>query len=83
MELKVDFEEYQDLRTTVLSLPKVEDFQKMKKFLDEAVKEFDQDNRQFHADFKNHNEIIRRYDEVLIQKSSRMELKNVQKNTEE
>ena len=41
LDLKVDFEEYQDLRTTVLSLPKVEDFKKMKSFLDEAVSEFD------------------------------------------
>jgi hypothetical protein len=77
LDIKVDFEEYQDLRALVLKLPKVEDFQTMKVFLDEAVTEFSTDNKQFHLDFAKHNEIIRRYDEVLNQKSSKMELKNV------
>jgi hypothetical protein len=49
----------------VLKLPKVEDFENMKIFLDEAVTEFATDNKQFHLDFAKHNEIIRRYDEVL------------------
>lgn len=59
----------------MVSLPKVEDFEKMTKFLEDSVNKYDADNTQFHADINEHNEIIRRYDEVLIQKGSRHELK--------
>jgi hypothetical protein len=46
----------------------------MKKYLKEAVEEMQADNSQFHLDFKKQNEIIRRYDEIMAAKASKIAL---------
>ena len=53
----------------------------MKKYLREAVEEMQADNSQFHKDFKKQNEIIRRYDEIMAAKASKIALQALESQT--
>ena len=66
--------DYLDLKKLTMSLPSVESFENMKSYLKEAVEEMQADNKQFHIDFKKQNEIIRRYDEIMAAKASKIAL---------
>lgn len=64
-DVKVDLEELEEIKDLILQLPKVEDVKSLKKYVSENIENFGSDNKAFHKDFNTHNEIIRRYDEVL------------------
>jgi hypothetical protein len=54
----------------------VEDVEELKNYVTENIENFGSDNREFHSDFTTHNEIIRRYDEVLSQKASHVRVED-------
>ena len=56
-------------------LPKAKDIHDLKEYLTDSLEKFSGDNDQFHKDFKVHNEIIRRYDEVISKKASKVEIR--------
>jgi hypothetical protein len=77
MELKADQEEVEDLKELVLQLPKVQDVEELKRYVTESIEGFRGDNDTFRSDFKTQNEIIRRYDEVLIHKASMIRVEDM------
>ena len=55
----------------------------MKKYVTENIEKFGVDNKVFHNDFYTQNEIIRRYDEVLSQKESKIRVEDIINKTSE
>lgn len=72
--MKVNNHEIDNIRQLVETLPTVDDITHQREFLESSIKQFHSDNAQFHLDFQKQNEIIRRYDEVLNQKGSKIAL---------
>ena len=52
LDTKTNQIDFDDLKSLTMSLPSVESFENMKKYLKEAVEEMQADNKQFHEDFK-------------------------------
>ena len=52
-------------------MPTKEEVLALRTHLKQSVDKFQADNDAFHADFKDHLAIIRRYDEVLSEKASK------------
>ena len=73
-------EELEDFRKLVERLPKVEDVDKMKNFLESNIREFRSDNDIFKHEFEKQCMIIRRYDEVLAQKCSKISLQQLRQD---
>ena len=74
LKLKINMEELEDFRKLVERLPKVEDVEKMKNHLESNIREFRADNDSFKGEFTQQCIIIRRYDEVMGQKCSKISL---------
>jgi hypothetical protein len=77
MELKADLEVVEDLKDLVLLLPKVQDVDELKRYVTHSIEGFRGDNDTFRGDFTTQNEIIRRYDEVLIHKASMIRVEDM------
>jgi len=75
LDTKVDIEDHQDVKELILKLPKVEDVERQNRYVTDNIEKFKADNKLFHSEYIKHNEIIRRYDEVLSSKASRMAFK--------
>ena len=80
ISLKVDSHEIDSMRKLLEALPKLDDMEAQREYLETNIQKFKGDNDEFHDGFLRHNEIIRRYDEVLNQKSSKIALE--QQNNE-
>ena len=63
-------------------MPTVEEVVKWKKELKDEINEFHQINEQYAFEFKIQNEIIRRYDEVLNTKASKMSVQLISDEVE-
>lgn len=68
--MKADLDEVEDLKDLVRQLPRVEEVDQLKKYVSGSIEGFRGDNDTFRSDFKTQNEIIRRYDEVLMHRAS-------------
>ena len=71
------------LREYILQLPKLEEVKKWKSLMDSEIEEFRRQGFDFCDQFKVQNEIIRRYDEVINTKASKMSLKTVFKDIDD
>ena len=74
LHTKCDSAEMEDTKDLVLKLPRYEDFDTFRTYVVDSIENFASDNTAFRNDFNTHNEIIRRYDEVLSDKVSKMTL---------
>ena len=74
ISLKADSHEIDTMKKLLDALPRLEDMDAQRKYLETNVQKFQEDNDHFHDGFREHNEIIRRYDEVLNQKCSKIAL---------
>ena len=70
----MDNEDLDEVRDLLLKLPKSDDVEQLKEYIVTNIENFRGDNTAFHKDFDVHKEIIRRYDEVLSQKVSKVTL---------
>lgn len=74
LHTKCDSAEMEDTKDLVLKLPRYEDFDKFRTYVVDSIENFASDNSAFRSDFNTQNEIIRRYDEVLTDKVSKLTL---------
>ena len=74
LHTKCDSAEMEDTKDLVLKLPRYEDFDQFRTYVVDSIENFASDNSAFRNDFNTQNEIIRRYDEVLTDKVSKLTL---------
>jgi hypothetical protein len=82
LDEKIDRGELAELRGLVKILPKADEMNKMKIHLFKRIEEFKSEMDKFSIGFEQQNEIIRRYDEVLIEKCSKTALMEVEDKLE-
>ena len=58
-------------------LPSKEEVADLRDHVASNISRFSKDNHTFQKDFQHHLEIIRRYDEILIQKASKHDVREV------
>ena len=75
--MKIDEADFQEIKELLQILPRREDVEQVQKHLNESLEEFKNDNKQFHLDFQKQNEIIRRYDEIISSKASKIDIKTI------
>ena len=71
---KVDFSTFINLKELILQLPRAEKIKQLEDKVTQNIDKFRKDNDTFRKDFTLHQEIIRRYDEVLAQKVSKVKM---------
>jgi uncharacterized protein YqgV (UPF0045/DUF77 family) len=62
------------IRASLAILPTKQEVKNMTKLVDQAVRQFTEDNAYFKSEFETHMGIIRRFDEVLCTKASKLSL---------
>lgn len=63
-----------EVKELMLKLPRYEDVERLKAYVTDHIESFRLDNNQFKREFETHNEIIKRYDEVISTKANSMSL---------
>lgn len=74
IDLKAEKHDLSRVEMQVVQLPNVEIFNEHKRYIHDNIDQFKTDNALFKHEFKMQCEMIRRYDEVISQKSSKMAL---------
>ena len=74
LKTKVEIEDLDEVRDLIVQLPKTEEVKYLRNYVTESITKFKEDNDTFFKDFDTHNAIIRRYDEVITQKASKIDL---------
>lgn len=77
VEQKIYTVEFDKIKVLIEKLPTIVEVNKWKKDLNTEITDFQKQNEQFKFEFKIQNEIIRRYDEVLNTKASKVALQLV------
>ena len=74
LDTKLDIDELDPVKEHLKLLPKKDHVDRLENYVSTHIEKFKKDNTLYASNFYEHNEIIRRYDEVLSQKASRISL---------
>ena len=76
---KIERDEMDRVIELVKLLPSKEEVSELRQHVAANITRFSKDNNMFKTEFQQHLEIIRRYDEVLMQKSSKHDIRELSK----
>ena len=74
LDTKLDIDELDPIKELIQILPRKEIVDRLEIYVSTNIEQFKKDNTLYASNFYEHNEIIRRYDEVLSQKASKISL---------
>ena len=80
---KVDAEDFLKLKEFSKLLPTKDDVQLLHSYITESIQLFKKDNEDFKVQFKDHLEIIRRYDEVMSVKANKQAVIDIENRLSE
>lgn len=83
LDYKVELRELVKINKRLDSMPTNIEVRKMREDTIELISDFREDNKNFKTAFNQHDEILKRYDEILCQKASLMRVEEMRLNIEQ
>ena len=80
---KIERDEMNTVTELVKLLPSKEEIVDLRNHVSGNIARFSKDNQAYKSEFQHHLEIIRRYDEVLMQKASKHDTRELDKQFKE